>query len=199
MMSGPPSYSLNVLMQRRSVKAKNLIEPGPSDMMLQDILRASMRVPDHGMLAPWRYVIVERQQRPAFGKLLRRCYESDVTEPKRGQADALEQFVLEAPCLIVLLSRPDAKSPIPVWEQQLSAGAACMMLLSAAHASGFAGVWLTGPAAYCASLPEQIGHPDARVAGFFFLGTPSTPPEERPRPDPSQIISYWRPEIQSPD
>ena len=91
----------------------------------------------------------------------------------------------------MLLSTPVAGSKIPVWEQELSAGAACMNLLHAAHAMGFAGGWLTGWPAFSDAVRDAFGQAPERIAGFLFLGTPSRPLDERPRPDLDRIVSHW--------
>jgi nitroreductase len=94
--------------------------------------------------------------------------------------------------MVAVLSTPVAGSAIPLWEQELSAGAACMAMLLAAHAEGFVGGWLTDWPATSAAVAERLGHPGARIAGFLFLGTAGRPPEERPRPDFDAIVSHWR-------
>ncbi len=176
---------------RRSGKPRDMVAPGPDETQLRRILTAAMRVPDHGKLAPWRFVVIEANQRAAFASLLERAYRADKPEPGRLELEAVEQFAHQAPTLVVVLSTPNAESHIPMWEQELSAGAACTALLFAAHAEGFVGGWLTGWAAYSPIVAEGLGHPGARVAGFVFLGSPSRELEERPRPDFEAIVSRW--------
>jgi nitroreductase len=94
--------------------------------------------------------------------------------------------------LVVVLSSPKVDSHIPLWEQELSAGAACMNLLQAAHALGFAGGWLTGWSAYSDAVRDAFGAEPERIAGYIFLGTPGKQLEERPRPDLQKIISTWQ-------
>jgi nitroreductase len=104
----------------------------------------------------------------------------------------MQQFAHQAPCLIVVLSIPVEGSKIPLWEQQLSAGAACMQLLNAVHAEGFVGGWLTGWPTYNAAVKAAFGGVEKdQIAGFIFVGSPARDLEERPRPAPDAIVSKW--------
>jgi nitroreductase len=149
-------------------------------------------VPDHGKLAPWRFVIVEADQRDALSALLVEAYQAEKPEAGKLELAAMEQFAHQAPSLVVVLSAPKRDSKIPLWEQELSAGAACMQLLNAAHAQGFVGGWLTGWPSYSEQVRDAFGSADERIAGFIFLGSPSRPLEERPRPEPSEAIKVWK-------
>jgi nitroreductase len=182
----------SLLATRRSGKPREMIAPGPDAAQLRRILSAAMRVPDHGKLAPWRFVVIEPEARGALAALLERAYRAERPEPGRLELEAVEQFARQAPALIVILSAPDTTSHIPVWEQELSTGAAIMNLLAAATAEGFVGGWLTGWAAYSPIVTETLGFDGARIAGFVFLGTPGRAPEERPRPDYDARVSHWR-------
>ncbi len=184
-----------LLATRRSGKSRDMTAPGPDAAQLRRILTAAMRVPDHGKLAPWRFVEIGTDQRDAFSAMLEKAYRVDKPEPGRLELEAIEQFVRQAPTLIVVLSVPYTDSHIPLWEQHLSAGAACMALLAAAHAEGFVGGWLTGWAAYAPGIADALGHPGAKIAGFVFLGSAGREPEERPRPDYDSIVSRWQPPI----
>jgi nitroreductase len=103
----------------------------------------------------------------------------------------MRDFAQNAPCLVVVMSRPNPESHIPLWEQQLSAGAACMNLLNAAHAQGFVANWLTGWAAFSPAVRDALGEPGEIVAGFFFIGTPTKSLEERPRPALGDVVRVW--------
>jgi nitroreductase len=182
------------LATRRSGKARDLVAPGPDSDQLAAILSLAMRTPDHGKLAPWRFVMVDRDQRTALAGLLKRAWVADNPGAAGMDLSALDQFAQQAPTLVVLLSTPVIDSKIPQWEQQLSAGAVGMNLLHAAHAHGFVGSWLTGWAAYSPDVAAAFGAgPDDRIVGYFFLGTPTRDLEERPRPDPSSRIVKWEP------
>ncbi len=152
-----------------------------------------MRTPDHGKLHPWRFVHVPQDRRDAFAGLLQSAYRIGNPDPGRLEIEATERFARQAPELIVALSCPTPGHKIPVWEQQLSCGAACMNLLLAAHAMGYAGGWVTGWAAYSDAVLAAFGAPPERIAGFLFLGTPGAELEERLRPDPAEVVSEWLP------
>jgi nitroreductase len=186
------STPLSLLSTRRSGKPRDLAAPGPDEAQLQQILEIAARTPDHGKLAPWRFVIVPADKRAALAKLIIAAYRAERPQAARLETEALEQFATQAPALIVVLSSPKVDSHIPLWEQQLSAGAACMNLLHAAHALGFAGGWLTGWAAYSDAVRDAFGAEPERIAGYIFLGTPAKQLEERPRPDLQKIISTWQ-------
>ena len=191
MMLNDLSSPLSLLATRRSGKPRDLVTPGPDENQLRQILSIAARTPDHGKLAPWRFVVVPAERRDAFAGLLHEAYLAERPQAKRLEREAVEQFARQAPCVVVALSSPKPESHIPLWEQELSAGAACMNLLHAATALGFAGGWLTGWAAYSTAVRDAFGAAPERIAGFLFLGTPSKPIEERPRPAPEAIVRYW--------
>ena len=179
-----------LLASRRSCSPRNLIEPGPDEAQLRRILSHAIRTPDHGKLTPWRFIIVRADQRVAFAALLHRAYRETKADPGKLELKAIDDFARQAPVLIVALSRPKPESHIPIWEQELSAGAACMNLLAAAHAEGFVGGWVTGWAAYSETVRAAFA-PDGRIAGFIFLGSARTPLEERLRPEYDEVICQW--------
>ncbi len=169
-----------------------MIAPGPSEDALRAILEAAIRVPDHGKLAPWRFVIVDGSQRERLADLLVAAYRAEKPDAGRLEIEAMVQFARQAPALVVVLSAPAVSSKIPRWEQELSTGAACMNLLLAIHAHGFTGGWLTGWPAYSDAVRNAFGGPDQRIAGFIYIGTPGRPLEERPRPDYDDVVTRWR-------
>jgi len=178
------------LATRRSGKPRDLIAPGPSHDQLVEMVRIAARSPDHGKLAPWRFVIVPDAQRDALATLIADAYRAEKPDAGRLEIEAMHQFAHQAPALVVVLSAP-RPAKIPVWEQELSVGAATMNLLHAAHAMGFAGGWLTGWPAYSDTVRNAFGGPDERIAGFVFIGTPGRDLEERPRPAIEDILSVW--------
>lgn len=184
--------TLSLLATRRSGKARDMVDPGPDDSQLRLILDAAIRVPDHGKLAPWRFIIVRHDQREELSTLLTTAYSAEKPEAGRLEIEAMAQFAHQAPTLIVAMSTPVAQSKIPLWEQQLSVGAACMNLLIAAHAHGFVGNWLTGWPTYNDDVRAAFGGDGEQIAGFFFIGTPARDLDERPRPDFDSVVSHWR-------
>ena len=187
------SSPLSLLRTRRSGKPRDLGEPGPDAGQLRQILEIAMRTPDHGKLHPWRFVHVAKEQRDAFAALLLRAYRAENPEPGRMELEAVDRFARQAPELIVALSRPTPGHKIPVWEQELSCGAAVMNLHLGAHALGYVAGLVTGWAAYSAEVLAAFGAPPERIAGFVFLGTPGAELEERLRPDFDEVVSEWVP------
>jgi nitroreductase len=185
------SSPLALLATRRSGKPRDMVAPGPDHAQLAAMLAAAARVPDHGKLAPWRFVIVAPRRRDALATLLTDSYRAEKPAAGRLEIEAMEQFAHQAPTLVVVLSSPRMESHIPQWEQELSAGAACMNLLNAVTAHGFVGGWLTGWPAYSDAVRDAFGEPHERIAGFVFIGTASRPLEERPRPAMAGIVSEW--------
>lgn len=191
-MFNDTSSLLSHLTTRRSGKPRDLGGPGPSAAELDRILAVAARTPDHGKIAPWRFVVVPDDRRPAFADLLTSAYRAGKPDVSPAELETVVQFANQAPALVVALSTPDRAHKVPVWEQELSAGAAVMNLLHAAHALGYAGGWLTGWAAYNDAVRAAFGGEGERIAGFVFIGTPTRPLDERPRPDPAKVVSRWR-------
>jgi nitroreductase len=187
------SSLLSYLATRRSCRPRDLVEPGPDREQLRQILEIAARSPDHGKLAPWRFVHVARDRRAAFAEALEAAYRAGKTEdPGRLEIEAVHRFATQAPELVVLLSSPAEGTKIPLWEQQLSCGAAGMNLLHAAAALGFNGGWVTGWAAYSPQVLEVLrGREPERIAGFLFLGTPGVELKERARPAPEDVVKEW--------
>lgn len=182
---------LSLLATRRSGKARDLVAPGPDAAQLRTMLEIAARTPDHGKLAPWRFVVVPQEARDSFAAALVAAYRAEKPSAGRLEIEAIEQFARQSPTLVVVLHSPRVESHIPLWEQELSAGAATMNLLHAAHAMGFAGNWLTGWAAFNDAVRDLFGAAPERIAGFVYIGTQSKPLEERPRPDLYAIVSNW--------
>ena len=185
------STPLSLLQTRRSGKPRDLAAPGPNDAELRQILEVALRTPDHGKLAPWRFVIVPQDKRGALADLLERAYRAEKPDAGRLEIESMHQFAHQAPTLVVALSSPVPGSKIPVWEQQLSAGAAIMNLLHATHALGYAGGWLTGWPSFNDDVRNAFGRDGEAIAGFVFIGTPAKPLEGRPRPEYNAIVSFW--------
>ncbi len=168
-----------------------MVEPGPDAVTLRAILSAAMRVPDHGKLAPWRFVVVGDDRRQALSDTMVAALLAEKPGAGRLETDAIRGFALQAPCLVMVLARPEPASHIPEWEQLLSVGAACGLLCVAAHAQGFVANWLTGWPAYAPGVVSAIAAPGERIAGYIFIGTPARPLEERPRPDYDAVVRAW--------
>ena len=185
--------ALSLLATRRSGRPREMVAPGPSPDQLRQILTIASRTPDHGKLAPWRFVVVNHDQRSDLAILLRRALAAEDPCAPPLKHEKADEFAHNAPALVVLISTPIAGHKINVWEQELSAGAVAMNLLLATHALGFVGGWITGWPAYSELVRSAFCGPDERIAGFFYLGTPSRPLEDRPRPELDAVVHTWSP------
>lgn len=183
------------LATRRSARPRDLGPPGPDASQLARILALAARTPDHGKLHPWRFVHVAPDQRDAFAAMLEAAYRTDNPDPGRLEIAAVARFARQAAELVVMLSSPVRDHKIPVWEQELSCGAAAMNLLHAARALGFDAGWVTGWAAYSDAVLAAFGRPGERIAGFIFLGTANAALEERARPDLAEVVARWAPPV----
>lgn len=185
--------SLDVLLSRRSVKASRLQDPAPNATQLKSILDAGMRVPDHGKLTPWRFIVVDGDNRQRLSEKLTSTYINEVPADAQGKLESLKTFAHQAPLLVIVTFKPscDDTKNIPEWEQWLSVGAACQNILVATHALGYAANWLTGWSAQSEGVRKCLGLDDGeRVAAFIFMGTADEEPRERPRPDYDNIVRY---------
>jgi nitroreductase len=187
------SSTLALLETRRSGRPRDMVAPGPSAEQLERILAIAARVPDHGKLFPWRFVTVAADQRDALADLLARALPEHDPDALPAHHAKAQEFARQAPALVVVLSSPVPEHKIPLWEQELSAGAAAMNLLLATHAMGFVGGWITGWAAYSDIVRAAFCAPGERIVGFFFLGTPRLPLEERPRAPLATVVRPWTP------
>lgn len=184
--------AIDMVLSRRSGSAKRMTGPGPSAAQLDAILTAAARVPDHGKLFPWRFIVFEGEHRAEFGRLLAEVVrmEHDPVSPERVQIEH-ERF-LRAPVVVAVVSSPKENTPIPEWEQRLSAGAVCMNMLTAAHALGFVANWITEWPAYHPAVLEMLHIRDEeKVAGFIYIGQPAEPLQERVRPDMTTLVKRY--------
>ena len=187
------SSLLSLLETRRSGKPRDLVGPAPSDSELERMLAIAARIPDHGKLSPWRFVTVADEQRDALAKLLREALAAEDPSAAAAHYEKAEQFAHYAGALVVLVSAPVENHKIPVWEQQLSCGAAGMNLLLAAHSLGYVAGWITGWQAYSEHVRAAFCAPGERIAGFIFIGHPGSELLERPRPDLGAVHRRWSP------
>lgn len=190
--SAGSSATLEFLRHRRSHPCITMTVPGPTEEQINDILTIAARVPDHGKLAPWRFVHYRPDQGEKIGVWLADRYEAlnGPLDSEQRQKE-LTRFT-RGPLVIGVLSQAAQHPKIPVWEQELSAGAVCMNLLTAAAASGFASQWLSEWFAFDEEAARYLGARDGeRFAGFIHIGTPTQPPFERPRPNLADIVSTW--------
>jgi nitroreductase len=184
--------AIDLLKTRRSVKPIEMTGPGPSPAELETLLTIASRVPDHGKLTPWRFIVFEGDHRLAIGDTLATIFQSDNPQATSDQIDFERRRLARAPLVIAVVSRAAPHVKIPEWEQIMSAGAAAMNLVTAAHALGYAAAWLTEWYAYDRRVLEAIGlSPNERIVGFVHIGKPQRPPEDRPRPALSDIVTRY--------
>lgn len=169
------------LTKRRSVMARNMTTPGPSPDALRTMLEVAMRVPDHGKIAPWKFVVLEGDDRAALGRVA-----ADAMGDEDGKVAT--QFT-RAPTVIAVLATPKPHPKVPRSEQILSAGAACMNLIIAAQAQGFAAQWLTGKVSYVPEVKAALGGGvDDEIAALIYIGTAAEAPKERARPAYEDVV-----------
>ena len=186
--------TIDLLLARRSAKALTMVEPGPDEDELETILRAGARVPDHGKLAPWRFILFKGEARTAFGEEMARIYAAAQPGATADQIAFEANRLTRAPVVVAVISRVTPGIKIPEWEQLLSAGAVCQNMLVAATALGFGAQWLTEWYAFDAEVNAALGlGENEKVAGYLYFGSESVAKDERPRPELSDITSEWTP------
>jgi nitroreductase len=185
---------LDFLRRRRSVPSRLLAEPGPTPDQVDALLAEAVRVPDHGKLAPWRFLRIQGPARHALGELLaRRGIERDPAAPAAAVEKDRHRFS-HAPLVLTVIARLTSGHKVPEQEQLLSGGAVCFALLQGAQALGFGAQWLTGWPAYDPHIRQRLGiAADEAVLGFIHIGTASAEAPERQRPDPRSLLSDWTP------
>ncbi len=192
--SHPSQEVLEFLAKRRSTPIKifdtNAI--GPTPEQLDGLLQIAARVPDHRKLEPWRFIIIEGDARAKLGEAIADIRRAE--DPNASEADIKEDKLrfLRAPVVVIVVSSPDHGHKTPVWEQELSAGAACMNLLLASRAAGWSGAWLSEWCAFSKGIDTILELSSAeRVAGFIYIGQSLPPVPERPRPNMALKVTRW--------
>jgi len=184
---------LQTLRGRRSTPSRLLAEPGPDAAQLMELLQCAVRVPDHGKLVPWRFLVIQGPTRQQLGELLA---ERSLARNPLANAAAIEkdrQRFSHAPLILTVIARLTPGHKVPEQEQLLSGGAVCLLLLQAADALGFGAQWLTGWAAYDPAIMERLGlGQNERILGFIHIGTAREAVAERERPDPRLLLTELR-------
>ncbi|HKY87499.1 MAG TPA: nitroreductase [Pseudorhodoplanes sp.] len=184
--------ALDLLKTRRSVKPIEMTGPAPSPAEIDTLLTVASRVPDHGKLTPWRFIVFADDARLTIGKTIAEIFRADNPQATADQIEFERTRLARAPLVIAVVSRAAPHVKIPEWEQQMSSGAAAMNLVTAAHAHGYVASWLTEWYAYDRRVLDALGlAPHERITGFVHIGRPSKPPEDRPRPPLSDIVTHF--------
>jgi nitroreductase len=182
---------IDYLSTRRSIPAFQMSGPGPSKGEVEDILKLATRVPDHGKLAPWRFIVYRGAERQRISEALAKIAVADKPDLSEEMVKVENTRLTRAPVVIAVVSRAAPHVKIPEWEQLMSAGAVCLNLVMAANAHGYASNWLTEWYAYDKRAYPILGvNEGERIAGFVHIGTPTVPPTERPRPELSEIVAW---------
>ncbi|WP_421724012.1 nitroreductase family protein [Bauldia sp.] len=182
------------LKTRRSVTTPFLEAPGPDADQLRDILTIGSRVPDHGKLAPWRFIVYQGDKRQAAGEAIAHLVASREPDVDPERLEEERGRFTRAPVVIGVVSTAAPHPKIPEFEQLLSAGNAAMLTVLGAHALGFGAHWLTEWIAFDGTAGHVLGlKPGERFVGFIHVGTPSARPSDRPRPDLDDIVTTWQP------
>lgn len=183
------THTIN-LNSRISSPSKHLCEPGPNTKQLLDILQTALHCPDHGRLRPWRFVIIQGQERYKLGELLLKRAMQELPEASPVRLEKEETRFNFAPVIVTVVLNPVKNHKVPEIEQVLSGGALCMNMLHAAHQLGFGAQWLTGFAAYDQDIHLALGlSANEQILGFIHIGSKSQEPVERERPDTNSLIT----------
>lgn len=184
---------IDYLSSRRTVPAAQLSEPGPDQAVLENILAIAARVPDHGKLAPWRFIVYDKAARQSSNAwLVERAAAISQHGDSGPEAEKARRFA-HSPLVVGVVSSPRDHPKVPAWEQQLSAAAVCLNLVHAAHAYGFSAQWLTDWFSYDEEAARFLGAGDGEAfAGFIHIGTPEIAPVERDRPDVAALTTRWQ-------
>lgn len=181
----PSRETLALLAERRSSSAVNLRAPGPDRDQIADLIRIASRAPDHGKLAPWRFVVLEGEGKAAYVRALEK-----IADEHDHSRKALEKMSTPPVAIAVVSRAEDGK--IPEWEQLMSAGAVCTLMLVAAEAMGFGANWITDWYAYDKHARKALGlDKHERVAGFIYLGAAAEQPLERVRPAVGDATTWF--------
>jgi nitroreductase len=184
--------AVDLLKTRRSIKPRDMSGPGPSPAELENILTIGARVPDHGKLAPWRFIVFEGDARDRAGELIARVFARKNPDAQPAQIELEKRRLSDAPLVIAVVSFTRPHPKVPPWEQELSAGASAMNIVTAATALGYGACWLTGWFAFDRDVLDGLGlKADEKLAGFIHIGTAPASNEDRARPVLSEIVTRF--------
>ncbi|MEM7538213.1 MAG: nitroreductase [Chloroflexota bacterium] len=184
--------TIELLLTRRSVVAKNQCEPGPTAAELETLLRCATRVPDHAKLTPWRIQVVQGEARERLGDIFAEVFQQNNPDASEERVTFERQRPLRSPLVLIISTKIESTERIPRWEQILSGGAVCQNTLVAATALGYASQWLSEWPNYDETVKERLGiAPSDEILGFMYIGSAAEPPTERVRPTLEDVVSYF--------
>jgi len=185
-------YAIDLLTTRRSIKPIEMSGPGPTPAELEKILTVGARVPDHGKIVPWRFIVFEGDARTRAGEIFAKVFRAKNVTATPDQVESEKKRFTHAPLVIAVVSRTSKHPKVPAWEQELSAGASAMNIVHAAHALGYVANWLTGWMAFDRDVLTALGlTADEKLAGFIHIGRAERPNDDRPRPALGDIVTRF--------
>jgi nitroreductase len=186
------SETIALLRQRRSVPPAAMTAPGPSASQLETMLAVAARVPDHGKLVPWRFIVFDGEARDRAGEAFAAIVAEDAPDAPEKRLELERNRLKLAPVVVAVVSRAAPHAKISEWEQILSAGAVAMTLTIAANAMGFRTAWLTEWYAYDTRAKAALGLAETEnIAGFIHIGSTQATIEDRVRPVMSEIVTRF--------
>lgn len=184
--------ALELLLTRRSTRILDFIEPGPGEEDLKTLLTIASRVPDHGKLVPWRFILFLGDARARAGEALAAVLKEVDPEASERRVEEERKRFTRAPLVVAVVSKAGTHVKIPEWEQVLSSAAAAHNLLLGAAALGYGATWMTEWPAYEPKARAALGlSENERVTGFVYIGTAATKMEDRPRPPLDEIVTRY--------
>jgi nitroreductase len=183
---------IDFLKTRRSVKPRDMNGAGPSAADIETILTIGARVPDHGKIAPWRFIVFEGDARAKAGDLIAQVLTKKNPAATEEDVSRARNSLTEAPLVVAVVSSPKPHPKVPAWEQQLSAGASAMNIVTAATALGYGANWLTGWFAFDRDVLDGLGlAPHEQLTGFIHIGKSVRTVEDRPRPALADLVTRY--------
>ena len=180
---------IDLLLGRRSLSVAFLTDPGPTDAELETILRIATRVPDHGKLAPWRIIVVRGKAQARVGDEWARIFAERTPDAPAELVEFERRRPQRAPLVLAVHTHIVNLEKIPRWEQQLAGANVCLNALIAANALGYFSNWLTEWVAYDDEAKAALGiPPEDDVLGYLYIGSGTTPTEERIRPALGDVV-----------
>ncbi len=184
--------AIELLKTRRSMKPREMTGPGPSPAEIETILTIGARVPDHGKLAPWRFIVFEGDARIRGGEVIAGVFAKKNPQASAAEIEVEKKRLTDAPLVIGVVSFTKPHPKVPAWEQELSAGASAMNIVTAATALGFGACWLTGWFAFDRDVLDGLGlKADEKLVGFIHIGNVTKPGDDRPRPALPDIVTRF--------
>ena len=184
--------AIELLKTRRSMKPREMTGPGPSPAEIETILTIGARVPDHGKLSPWRFIVFEGDARVRAGEIIAGVFTKKNPQATAAEIEVEQKRLTDAPLVIGVVSFTRPHPKVPAWEQELSAGASAMNIVTAATALGYGACWLTGWFAFDRDVLDGFGlKPDEKLVGLIHIGNVTKPGEDRPRPALSDIVTRF--------